>query len=167
MVIAAVSRIGEGGECFPRYNRKRIRKCYKTLDYIQSSRQCRTPPGTPHIQHLLTGPHPPVLGCWCFCFDSSPGPGQSPSVTHTYWLLTDFGPFSCSTFFLFNEFPFVFPETVSIRTKTQWECLKVSWTCSRSAASCIRVSRETLSRVCMCIVWNRNPQTIQSFAFGI
>lgn len=61
----------------------------------------------------------------------------------------------CFCFFflisLFNEFPLVFPDTAHERTVPCY-CLRVSWTCSRSEASCLRSSRGGIygEFVCVC-----------------
>lgn len=106
--------VDEGGECFPRSQRKRVTGSGtwgpKYLFKPESEGQRRTPPGTSiSSQACAAG----VLSCCCFCFDSSPGLGQSPSVTHILalaWLW----PFFIFNFFFFffNEFPLVFPDTV-------------------------------------------------------
>ena len=112
----------EGVECRSYSScRKTVRKYYMRPQTLGEARRQRRnisrnsffSPPCPH--------RPAAVGCWCSCFDSSPGLGQSPSVTHTYWLLADFGLFSSSPlpfffffffFFFFNEFPLVFPDTV-------------------------------------------------------
>lgn len=127
-------------------------------------------------------PAPPHRPAWplrwsaagAFGFDSSPGLGQWPSVTHAYWLFADFGPFSSQTVFcvcvFFTEFPLVFSR-YSARLKEQGYCLKVSWTCSRSGASCLRLSGGrggTLPGVYACVnksslhQCKRNSRTMQS-----
>lgn len=124
-------------------------------DTWSGQESCLTPPGTPHDQHLLTGLHGLCAGA--FGFDSSPGLGQWPSVTHACWLFADFGPFSSQTVVCvcvcFTEFPLVFSR-YSARLKEQGYCLKVSWICSRSGASCLRLSRGGLYQGFMC-VWTR------------
>lgn len=144
-------------------------------DTWSGQESCLTPPGTPHDQHLLTGLH-------CLCaglllvllvlirlqaWDSG-----HQWLMHIGFSLT-LAPFHLRRFFcacvFFTEFPLVFSR-YSARLKEQGYCLKVSWTCSRSGASCLRLSEGwgTLPGVYVCV--NRsslhrckwNPRTIQS-----
>lgn len=95
----------EGGECFLLSHSKRVRKHYMRSPNIWSNQRAGGSAG--HLQELLITRIPSQacadvrVGCCCFCFDSSPVLGQSPSVTHTYWLLADFGHFSSEMFFFF------------------------------------------------------------------
>lgn len=101
------------GNVCPRSCRKRARKHDVKPQTLESNQREGGRAG--HLQELPTTSTSSqagvavTVGSWCFCFESSPVPGQSPSVTHTNWLLADFGHFSSETFFFpFSEFPLVF-----------------------------------------------------------
>lgn len=108
-----------------------------------------------------------VVGCWCFSFDSSPGLGQSPSVTHTYWLLADFGLFSSETFFSSMNFLLFFQiqstdEIAVLLSQSFLDLFKVRSQLFKSKQG------EFIKSLCVHRGWLHwckwNPQTIQSLA---
>lgn len=147
---------------------------HEATDTWSGQESCLTPPGTPHDQHLLTGLHGLCAGLLLVLlvlirlqvWDSG-----HQWLMHIGFSLT-LAPFHRRLFlcvFFFTEFPLVFSR-YSARLKEQGYCLKVSWTCSRSGASCLRLTGGCggLYQGFMCVnksslhrcKWN--PQTIQS-----
>lgn len=105
-----------------------------------------------HVQHLQELPMTStssqvcmasvLVCCWCFWFWFVSRPGtvaiSDSCILAFRWL---WPLFISDVFFVcvfFTEFPLVFSR-YSARLKEQGYCLKVSWTCSRSGASCLRL----------------------------